>query len=95
KVGNFLRQKWVFLLCHSQFDSLREYLKNDCDLKKTADVLFVHVNTLRYRLDKAESLLGVSLKEFRNLYELKVASDIYEHLNGIHNVSSEIKRVSD
>lgn len=63
------------------YSVLREYLKNDCNIKKTADALFIHANTLRYRLEKVEACLGVSLKEFHTLYDLKLAADIYEYLN--------------
>lgn len=42
-------------------NSLEKYLMYHCDLKTAADVLFLHPNTLRYRLKKVEELLNVDL----------------------------------
>lgn len=47
------------------------YLANEQDVAKVASVLFVHPNTVRYRLRKAETLLGGSISDARiiaNLY---------------------------
>jgi purine catabolism regulator len=47
------------------------YLVNDLDVAKVANVLFVHPNTVRYRLKKVEALVGGSLsssKIIANLY---------------------------
>jgi purine catabolism regulator len=38
---------------------------NDLDIAKVATALFVHPNTVRYRLKKAENLVGGSLSSSR------------------------------
>ncbi|MCU1595582.1 MAG: transcriptional regulator [Frankiales bacterium] len=43
--------------------SLLAWLNSFGDSKRAADVVGVHVNTLRYRLNRAEELLGINLRE--------------------------------
>lgn len=58
--------------------TLWHYLKAERDMKNVSEKLFIHTNTLRYRLKKIEELLGASLEheETRfNIYAaLKVAA---------------------
>jgi len=41
--------------------TLKEYFANNCSLTETAEKLFVHVNTMKYRLQKIEQLTGCSV----------------------------------
>lgn len=43
------------------YETLRCYLSNNGSVKETADALFVHRNTINYKLNKIEDLLGVDL----------------------------------
>jgi sugar diacid utilization regulator len=45
-------------------NSLEKYLLHRCELKTAADALFLHPNTLRYRLKKIEEILSLDLNEF-------------------------------
>lgn len=58
--------------------TLWHYLRDGRDIKNVSTKLFIHTNTLRYRLKKIEELLGASLEheETRfNIYAaLKVAA---------------------
>lgn len=49
------------------------YLVNDLDVAKVAGELFVHPNTVRYRLKKAENLVGGSLSSPRTITNLYLA----------------------
>ena len=42
-------------------NTLEKYLNYKCELKAAADALFLHPNTLRYRLKKIEEILDVNL----------------------------------
>jgi DNA-binding PucR family transcriptional regulator len=46
------------------------YLRNDLRLEVTAAEMFVHVNTLRYRLRRFEELTGTSLRCVDDLVEI-------------------------
>ncbi|MDI6914694.1 MAG: helix-turn-helix domain-containing protein [Desulfitobacteriaceae bacterium] len=56
--------------------TLEEYLRSDGNLTLTANILHVHINTLRYRLAKIEQLLSLSLKNPNDKYQLRFAFDI-------------------
>ena len=45
-------------------NTLRVLLDNDCSWKTTADKLYVHVNTVHYRLSKIEKLLDIDFSVF-------------------------------
>lgn len=49
------------------------YLVNDLDVAKVAAMLFVHPNTVRYRLKKAENLVGGSLSSSRVIANVYLA----------------------
>ncbi|GAA4013452.1 PucR family transcriptional regulator [Streptomyces plumbiresistens] len=46
-----------------QFEALRAYFAMNRDVKAAADSIFLHPNTLRYRLERLEQSLGRSLRE--------------------------------
>jgi len=54
-------------------DSLKVFFQCDCDLNQTADQLFIHVNTLRYRLKKIQEVLGVDLNKMDTRTNLYIA----------------------
>ncbi|MHA6482816.1 PucR family transcriptional regulator [Paenibacillus sp. strain BS8-2] len=53
--------------------TLRAYYDNHCNLIDTAKALFVHRNTVVYRLEKAEKLLGRKLKDAQTAFGYRVA----------------------
>ena len=53
--------------------TLRCYLKHQCDLTRTAKQLWVHHNTVSYRLRRVEKLLDIELSNPRELLELQLA----------------------
>lgn len=46
-----------------QLEALRAYFTHHRDVKAAADAIFLHPNTLRYRLERLEATLGRSLRE--------------------------------
>lgn len=57
-------------------NSLEKYLLSRCDLKAAADALFLHPNTLRYRLKKIEEILNIVLDDFDTKLNLMAAFKI-------------------
>lgn len=53
--------------------TLENYLECSCNAKKTAEVLFVHRNTLNYRLKKISELLECDLENLDKCLTLKLA----------------------
>lgn len=61
-------------------DTLQQYFKNNCDMKATAQELFLHANTLRYRLKKIEKILEIDLENLTTRLELMISFKIKELL---------------
>jgi purine catabolism regulator len=55
------------------YDAVEAYLAHDLSIKAAADALFLHPNSLRYRLSRAEELLEISLKQPAAITALYVA----------------------
>ena len=53
-------------------ETLQTYIEHSCQKQVTADQLFLHRNTLTYRLKKIEAILGFSPEEPDRLLELRM-----------------------
>ncbi|WP_100332605.1 PucR family transcriptional regulator [Bacillus xiapuensis] len=62
--------------------TLSVYLETHCQLSETANRLFVHRNTVIYRLEKCEDILGRSLKEPDETLRLRLAFRVKALLQG-------------
>lgn len=52
------------------YKTLQQYFLSNCDLHLTAEKLFVHPNTLRYRLAKIEQITGLSFNKIDDEFSL-------------------------
>jgi len=57
-------------LFHETFDV---FSKNDGSIQKSADELFIHKNTLQYRLNKIKTLTGFNPRNYNDFVVLKIA----------------------
>ena len=48
-------------------ETLEGYIINNCDLKRTSEAMFLHRNTLRYRLNRIEELLQLDLRNLQTI----------------------------
>lgn len=60
--------------------TLAVYLENHCQIAKSAKQLYIHPNTVKYRLQKCEKILNQSLKEPDETLRLRMAILIRELL---------------
>jgi DNA-binding PucR family transcriptional regulator len=60
--------------------TIEAFLENNLNLENTAAQLHIHVNTLRYRLNKIQSLLHVDLKDAAQRFQLELALRLRRHL---------------
>ncbi|MBR8644408.1 helix-turn-helix domain-containing protein [[Brevibacterium] frigoritolerans] len=49
------------------------YLDNNCELAITSRKLFVHRNTVKYRIAKCEDMLNYSVHDAKNSLHLRIA----------------------
>ena len=72
KLENYDNQKQS-----SYFETLYVYLIYNQQITPAAAFLHIHENTLRYRIDKIESLINYSLSEGKHIMELLLAYSFY------------------
>lgn len=58
------------------YETLETYFYHDCNANATAEFLYIHRNTMRYRLNKIEKLLNRDLSNLENHTELNLAFHI-------------------
>lgn len=51
---------------------IKSYLNHDGSVKETADELFVHRNTINYKLGKVEEILNIDLQTLEARLEIKL-----------------------
>ncbi|MDC2826391.1 sugar diacid recognition domain-containing protein [Rodentibacter pneumotropicus] len=56
------------------YKTLQQYFLANCDLHLTAEKLFIHPNTLRYRLAKIEQLTGLSFNKIDDMLSLYLST---------------------
>ncbi|MGF3072429.1 PucR family transcriptional regulator [Facklamia sp. P12945] len=54
-------------------ETLKVYLDNQCETTLTANILFVHRNTVKYRIEKCQELLGVDVTDPRASLNIRIA----------------------
>lgn len=61
--------------------TIQKFFKHNLNVSETARELFVHRNTLVYRLDKIEKITGLDLREFDQAVTFKVAMMVNKYLS--------------
>jgi sugar diacid utilization regulator len=56
------------------------YFENNQNINKTADSLYIHKNTLNYRLKRIEEILMTDFTESQQLFNIHLASNIYQFI---------------
>ncbi len=61
--------------------TLENYFFNNMNISETAKTMFLHRNTLIYRIDKIKEILNSDLKNSEELLQMQLALKIYRLLN--------------
>ena len=67
-------------LDHETLTTIQSFFENNLNVSETARKLFVHRNTLVYRLEKIRKLTGLDLREFEHAITFKVALMVQKYL---------------
>ena len=54
-------------------ETLESYLDHNCNANATAEALYIHRNTMRYRMEKIKRILDVDINDMSVFLELKLA----------------------
>ncbi len=63
-------------------ETLRIYVESGCNLTKTADKLFIHRNTLKYRLNKIRNIIDADPDDPDQNFKIQLAYKIRKYLAG-------------
>lgn len=66
----------------SLISTLKSYLNNGCNLTTTAQAAFLHINTVIYRLQKIEEILGISLNDTEARLNIQMALKVLDFVQG-------------
>ena len=69
-------KKTTKLFNEEMLETIRVFLKNDLNLTDAARELYIHRNTLVYRLDKIQKVSGLDLRHFRDAMLFKLFNDL-------------------
>jgi len=67
-------------LDHETLMTIQSFFENNLNVSETSRKLFVHRNTLVYRLEKIRKLTGLDLREFEHAITFKVALMVQKYL---------------
>ncbi len=56
------------------------YLEQNQNIRKTAEIIHVHINTLTYRLKRIEDILLINLSDSKQLFNIHLAINIYQYI---------------
>jgi carbohydrate diacid regulator len=70
----------ISMLDRETLDTIQSFFENNLNLSETSRKLFVHRNTLVYRLDKIKRLTGLDLREFDHAITFKIAMMVRKYL---------------
>ncbi|MCL1832414.1 MAG: helix-turn-helix domain-containing protein [Oscillospiraceae bacterium] len=68
-------------LDHETLFTIQKFFENNLNVSETSRRLFVHRNTLVYRLDKIKKLTGLDLREFEHAIVFKIALMVKKYLS--------------
>lgn len=66
-------------------DTINKFFENNLNVSETSRKLYVHRNTLVYRLEKIKKLTGLDLREFDHAIVFKVAMMVKQYLDSVSN----------
>lgn len=63
-------------------ETLEGLIHNQLNISETARSLFIHRNTLLYRIERIEAILDFDFKQINKMLEVQLALNFY-HLNAL------------
>lgn len=61
--------------------TINKFFENNLNISETARQLYVHRNTLVYRLERIEKVLGLDIRTFEDAMLFKIALMVISHMN--------------
>lgn len=84
-LGEVFKKNPIESLDQETLYTINKFFENNLNVSETSRKLFVHRNTLVYRLEKIKKLTGLDLREFDHAIVFKVALMVKKYLNSQEN----------
>ena len=85
----FLREVFkknpIETLDEDTLETINRFFENNLNVSETSRKLYVHRNTLVYRLEKIKKITGLDLREFDHAIVFKVAMMVKMYLDSLNN----------
>ena len=69
--------------------TIQKFFENNLNISETARQLYVHRNTLVYRLERIEKAIGLDIRAFEDAMLFKIALMVMAHMNYQKNAAAE------
>jgi carbohydrate diacid regulator len=79
--ARIFNRKTARLFNDEMIHTIETFFDNSLNLSETARKLYIHRNTLVYRLEKIRKLTGLDLREFEHAITFKVALMVKKYLD--------------
>ena len=79
-LNEVLKKESIDVMDSETIYTIQKFFENNLNVSETSRKLFVHRNTLVYRLDKIKKLTGIDLREFDDAITFKVAMMVSKYL---------------
>lgn len=63
----------------------QKFFENNLNISETARQLYVHRNTLVYRLERLEKVIGLDIRKFDDAMTFKIAMMVISHMQYVKN----------
>lgn len=65
--------------------TIQKFFENNLNISETARQLYVHRNTLVYRLERLEKMIGLDIRKFDDAMTFKIAMMVISHMQYVKN----------
>lgn len=68
-------------LDEESLNTIQKFFDNNLNISETARQLYIHRNTLVYRLERLEKIIGLDIRKFEDAMTFKIAMMVMAHMN--------------
>jgi len=87
-LNEVFKKNSIETLDEDTLETINRFFENNLNVSETSRKLYVHRNTLVYRLEKIKKLTGLDLREFDHAIVFKVAMMVKQYLDSL-NITSK------
>ena len=71
--------------------TIQKFFENNLNISETARQLYVHRNTLVYRLERLEKVIGLDIRKFDDAMTFKIAMMVISHMQYVKESDNALK----